>query len=356
MIIIVIIVVLIVIILSWWLVIDYADSQMKLKKKLLPTPRILVEACDKIGIPYEILNRKEIIINDRIKFRGAISNLNPKKSVAIAINKRRCSTLLNANGIPVPKFQAYPGLKSQKDVDHICDDLKISYPLVVKPACGQSGIQVHVGIQDETELRNVLNSLRNLKDDKIKCDEVMIEEFCEGDNYRFLFLDDKLLDVVMRREPIVIGDGKSTLMELISNWNRYRKTLRLYPMKVDWNYLSKNGYTDKSIIGRGKKFSVKQICGSCVFDHIKYGIDKIHPKLIENFKRIGEITGLRLYGLDVMATDLSKLGNAKINEVNSAPSMRVHYFRDRGYLDKYTDLDIPIRFIKILVDDDYLKN
>lgn len=342
----------IILIIVFFLCVVYIDHRLETEiiEHMYPTPRIIMEVCDKIGVPYTIVSEKEIIIgtNYEIKFVGSISNLNSRQGVLLAINKRKCSKLLADLDISVPKFQAYPGLKSEEDIDKIINNFKIDYPLVVKPVCGQSGIHVYVGIKNETNLRNILRNYINLHHKNIKCDEMMIEEFVEGDNYRFLFYNGYLLDVVKRGIPYVKGNGESTLKELIDEWNVYRKKNRLKPMQVDWKYLNENGTTKSTIIPDGINFIVKQICGSCVFDHIKYNPKFVHPSYIKEYEKVGKIMHLKLYGLDVIATDLSKLGNAKINEVNSAPSMRIHYYRNYGYLDVRVDLDVPTRLIKLI--------
>ena len=317
---------------------------------LLPTPKIMVEACEKNGIPYKIMDKKHIEIGDgktKLKFAGAVSNLNKSRPRHLAMNKRKCSSLLRELDIPVPKYQNYPGLKSEKDVERIINNLSIPYPLVVKPACGQSGVHIHVGIENESQLRKVLKSYIDLHHRKIKCDEVMVEEFVRGDNYRVLCYEDRILDIIKREIPYVIGDGKTSLGDLIKEWNTYREEFELYPMKVDWEYLKKQGIDRSTVIEDGIKFTVKQICGCCVCNYVKIDINSVHPKYLEDFKRVNKVTGLKFSGLDVIATDLSRYPNAKINEVNSAPSMRCHYFRDEGYLDRHRDLSIAIKLLEL---------
>jgi cyanophycin synthetase len=325
----------------------YNNDDNEIKEHLLPTPKIMVEACDKNGIPYLIKDKKTIIIDDKIRFIGSVSNINSYRPRHIVMNKRECSALLEENHIPVPKFQAYPGLKSVEDVERIVRSLNISYPLVVKPACGQSGVHIYVGVSNEEDLRAILKKLFNLQHRKIKCDEMMIEEYVPGDNYRLLYYGDKLLDVVKREIPYVIGDGKTRLGELIEKWNAYRKEFELYPMQVDWKNLKKRGIDKNTVIQHGVKFTVKQICGCCVCNYVKYDPKKIHPSYLKEFKKVNDVTGLKFSGLDVIATDLSRPNNAKINEVNSAPSMRVHYFRDNGYLQRQRDLEIPIELMRL---------
>lgn len=354
-----VLVVLVVFFIAWYLCADYLyysnqREQIFVKEsmeRMIPTPKIMTRACDYLNIPYKVESRFEIDIdNGKLKFNKAITNLNPVKSRLLTMNKRKCSTALDRANIAVPKFQAFPGIKSEQDIDRILQELEIEYPLVVKPACGSSGVFVRIGVESDEELRDILNSYINLNHRKIKCSEIMIEELVQGENYRILCLGDKILDIIKREIPYVIGDGKTNLAKLVEKWDAFRKEFDLYPMQVDWESLEKDGILGSTIVPNGQKFTVTQICGCCVCNYIKLDLNSIHKSYVDEFRRVNGVLGLGFSGIDVMATDLTRPGNAKINEVNSAPSLRPHYYRDTGYMSRERDLQVPVDILKMVVE------
>ncbi len=52
---------------------------------------------------------------------------------------------------------------------------------------------------------------------------LLIEHQLGGDVHRLLVLDGKLLDTVRRRRPSVVGDGRSSLRELVALENARRR-------------------------------------------------------------------------------------------------------------------------------------
>jgi D-alanine-D-alanine ligase-like ATP-grasp enzyme len=47
--------------------------------------------------------------------------------------------------------------------------------------------------------------------------DVMIEEFVPGDNYRVLILSGRILNIIKRNRLHVVGDGKSTVAQLLDH-------------------------------------------------------------------------------------------------------------------------------------------
>src|SRR5579864_9085295 len=88
---------------------------------------------------------------------------------------------------------------------------------VIKPAGGTGGgAGVTTGIRSPWALaRAACASSRH-------GGQVLIEQQVPGHNYRLLYLDGELIDAVRRDPPAVIGDGRSTVLELVRAANQAR--------------------------------------------------------------------------------------------------------------------------------------
>ncbi|GAB3279360.1 hypothetical protein GCM10027347_54020 [Larkinella harenae] len=111
--------------------------------------------------------------------------------------------------IPVPRGNV---VRSEKDLQHALRHL--DFPLVVKPLNGNHGRGVTTNIQSVEALYTAFLLAKK------QSEEVLVEQFVEGDDYRLLVIDYKLYAVAKRVPARVIGDGFSTIRQLVDQANR----------------------------------------------------------------------------------------------------------------------------------------
>lgn len=108
--------------------------------------------------------------------------VNEVQAFEAARNKRRTREVMNAAGLPTPRF--YKLL----DASHLDKAIEtVGFPAVIKPALGSSSFGV-MPVADEDELRNKYASLVGLMDpeeDSVwkESTEVVMEEFYDGDEF-----------------------------------------------------------------------------------------------------------------------------------------------------------------------------
>src|SRR5699024_1392274 len=113
------------------------------------------------------------------------------------------------NNVPIPRSMLF---QSHISINEIINKTKLlSYPLVVKPTDGSSGQGVIVNINTEEVLRSSIKHLRG----KLNYKNLIVQEHIEGDELRFYVLNGKVLAVTNRRPANIVGDGQSTIAELI---------------------------------------------------------------------------------------------------------------------------------------------
>src|SRR5262249_31310621 len=120
---------------------------------------------------------------------------------------------LSASGLPVPEHLEFEAANLAPAAAFL---QRGPTPCVVKPVgdSGGSGV-TSSGRTQEQLMRAGMGAWRI--DDRL-----LIERQIPGENYRFLFLDGVLLDVVRRRPPRVTGDGRSTVEQLVEAENERR--------------------------------------------------------------------------------------------------------------------------------------
>jgi hypothetical protein len=208
--------------------------------------------------------------------------------------------------------------------DLVClTDLEIeglSFPLIVKPNIGFKGYKV-VKVYNMDELQTYIN-------DCDKNREWLIQEFLNFDcEYSLLFHrvpgTDKcgISSLVEKIYPFVTGDGKSSLSDLIENYE--------------------NPFMDREVVRRrwqSQYKSVPKIGVKIILDEIGnyargskfYNIgDKIDQELIAATKNyFQEVDGLDFFRMDFKADSLNayKKGRFKILEVNGAKSEPIHIY------------------------------
>jgi len=206
---------------------------------------------------------------------------------------------------------------------------EIGRPLVIKPVGGTGGGQgVTTGITDAKSLRRAARFASRFNPDLIA------EEQIEGASYRLLYLDGRLIDAVRRDPPRVVGDGKSTIRQLMKAETRRRLKERpftaLSPLRLDCdaqNYLRSHGLSPSKVPAAGEIIVVKHAINenSAAENHIVR--NEVHPATAALGAKLAQNLGVRLAGVDVLCKSISQpltRANGLIGEVNTTPGLHHH--------------------------------
>ena len=123
-----------------------------------------------------------------------------------------------------------------------------------------------------------------------------------GNDYRILMLDDKIIGVIERATPVVVGDGKRTLLQLINKHKYSDYKTHTY----DRNLIKEQNCDLNTIIPKNKEILltyVKNYHNGAQLNIVP--IESIHEDNIELFKNINKTTNMRLSGIDFISKDLS---------------------------------------------------
>ena len=202
--------------------------------------------------------------------------------------------------------------------------------IVVKPAGGTGGGRgVTTGITGLDALRKAARYASRYDSN------LLAEEFIAGESYRLLYLDGECLDAVHRQSPVLTGDGKHTIRQLMKIENAKRlagaPVTALSPLKADrdcQNKLARQGLALSTVLEAQRTIVVKQAVNENDNTRNHSVRARVHPGTIALGERIVTSIGVRLAGLDLICQDISQPledGNGCFNEINTTPGLHHHY-------------------------------
>lgn len=253
----------------------------------------------------------------------------PQEAVKICINKNLTKEYLLKAGVPTPEGRAFNVVQSREEIITYAD--KLGFPLVIKPVDGTGGHGVIANISDKTEF---LKALSYVTED-LNYKDIIVEKHFEGIDSRVYVIEDKVIGAIKRVQPHVVGDGISTIADLIRLREEERSknpALHGRKMKIDnevHHLINQQGYAMDSIPKKGEKVLLK------TKSNVSSGGESIDitDELSDEIKQIAidagkAIPGLVQYGVDLMIN--FENNTASVIEINSRPHITAQLFPEEG--------------------------
>ena len=299
-----------------------------------PSTAAIVEEAVKRGIPVTRLgSASRILLGHGVhqkKMEATIAGTTSSIAVELACNKAETKIVLNDAGIPVPTGVAVKHISELEDAVR-----ELGFPVVVKPVDGNHGKGATINIATLSQAREAFQAASRFSA------KVLVERYIKGFDFRFLVINYKLVAVAKRTPASVIGDGVSTIRQLIDreNCNPERGTGHdkvLTKIIIDdstHDVLAERGLSLRSVAKRDEVVYLKHTANLSTGGTSTDVTDLVHPHNAALAERIARIVGLDICGIDIMAPDietpLSKNGGAVL-EVNAAPGLRMHLAPSEG--------------------------
>ncbi|GAB4171945.1 MAG: hypothetical protein Fur006_00460 [Coleofasciculaceae cyanobacterium] len=243
--------------------------------------------------------------------------------------KDDCKAVLNTLGFPVPKGDV---VVTRKDALIVAE--RIGYPVAVKPVAGHKGIGVTAAVQHADELEFAFDRAVEAIPEEQPI-EVIVEKSIKGSDFRLLCVNGRFVAATERRPASVVGDGHSTIAELIERENRkpQRTDSATSPLgKIQWDeamerYLDEQELSPDSVIEQGRTVYLRKVAnlssGGLSIDATR----SVHPDIIILAQDIAQHFKLTCLGIDVIAESLAKSWKSSefsIIEINAAPGISMH--------------------------------
>ncbi|HEY9813578.1 MAG TPA: cyanophycin synthetase [Candidatus Sericytochromatia bacterium] len=264
------------------------------------------------------------------QIRGVATTFNCDSHLDSDFTTRKddCKTFLNTLGFPVPKGDIAFSLEEAKGIAR-----KIGYPVAVKPVAGHKGIGVTADVNAE-ELSFAFDSaIASIPENETK--EVIIEKSISGVDFRLLCVNGRFVAATERRPASVVGNGKSSIAELIESENQTRArkdtpTSPLGKIKCDEAmeiYLKEQNLSLDSVIESGRIIYLRKVANLSAGGLSVDATSIVHPDNIILAQDIAQHFQLTCLGIDVIALNINqswKDGDFGILEINSAPGIFMH--------------------------------
>ena len=304
--------------------------ELRESERLGPSTGSIVEEAASRGIPWFRLNKYSLCqlgygANQK-RIQATVTSETSSIGVELACDKEDTKYLLEQAEVEVPRGDI---IRRERSLEEACR--YVGYPLVIKPVDGNHGRGITVDIQNYDD---ALEAYGNAKDSS-RSGAIIVEKFITGEDYRLLVINNVLTAAALRTPAHVIGDGKSTIQELVDKVNEdprrgYGHENVLTMIKI--NDLTKTiikdaGYTVDSVIPEGERLLLKDTANLSTGGTAEDVTDIMHPANVAMAERISKIIDLDICGIDVMTSDISKplseTGGAVL-EVNAGPGFRMH--------------------------------
>ena len=177
-----------------------------------PTTWSIVKEAKSRGIPFIRLNEDSYIqlgygANQK-RIQASITCHTSAIAVEAADEKTRVKAYLKKSGIPVPNGQV---VSTEEEAIAVFNE--IGAPVVVKPDVGNHGNGSTINITDLDQLKKAFQAAQAYHPD------VIVEEYVDGGDFRLLVIDGKFIAAARREPAHIIGDGKSSIKNLIQKIN-----------------------------------------------------------------------------------------------------------------------------------------
>lgn len=303
-------------------------------ERLGPSTGSIIAEAQSRGIPWIRLNKYSLCqlgygANQK-RIQATVTSETSSIGVEIACDKEDTKYLLEQAEVPVPKGDI---VKTERGLEDAVK--RIGYPLVIKPINGNHGRGITCDIDNWEDALVAFTAAKEISR------SVIVERNIKGDDYRLLVIDHKLVAAANRTAAHVIGDGKSTIQELIDKTNQdprrgYGHENVLTNITVNdmtLNILKDKGYTVDTVIANGEFLKLKDTGNLSTGGTAEDVTDIVHPFNVFMAERISRIIGLDICGIDIMTTHIDKplteTGGAVL-EVNAAPGFRMHLAPSSG--------------------------
>ncbi|HEM3724720.1 TPA: bifunctional glutamate--cysteine ligase GshA/glutathione synthetase GshB [Streptococcus suis] len=306
----------------------------------LSTQMILFDAIQ-LGLNVEILDEEDQFLKlwhgDHVEYIKN-GNMTSKDNYVIPLamaNKVVTKKILDQAGFPVPAGAEF----TNKEEALRYYGQVASSAIVVKPKSTNFGL----GISIFQEPASLVDYEKALDIAFSEDSHVLVEEFVAGTEYRFFVLDGKCEAVLLRVAANVVGDGSSTIRELVDQKNQdplrgrdHRSPLEIINLgDIELLMLEQQGYTPDTVLPEGVQAFLR---GN---SNISTGGDSIDmtDQMDQSYKQLAAdmatAMGAWACGVDLIIPDRAKPAskdepNCTCIELNFNPAMYLHTYTYAG--------------------------
>lgn len=283
--------------------------------------RVIIDEARRRGIAVEVEDEKAglftLMLGSRsISCRESLSDLTSAVAMSRCDDKALTRRLLRQADIEVPDQI----LAGSDEINR--NFLEKHTRIVVKPVRGEQGRGVFVDLRTADAVGRAVETARE------QCDQVLLEEFVEGEDLRIIVIDGAVVAAALRRPAEVIGDGSRTIATLIEKQSRRRAAATggegSIPLDDETTRcLADAGYGKDDVLPEGMRLSVRKTANLHTGGTIHDVTAKLHPVLADAAIRAARALSMPVVGFDFMVEGPNQ-PYYRVIEANERPGLANH--------------------------------
>ena len=303
---------------------------------LNPYARIVADEALRRGVTVEVVDARagEIRLSHggrSLVTRESLSELTTAVAMSRCDDKRHTRRILARAGLPVAAGRD----ATFDDADH--DFLADAGEVVVKPARGEQGMGITVGVTDDEELDEAVALARTY------CPEVLIEERVPGDDLRIVVIDHEVVAAALRRPAAVVGTGRHTVRDLVEAQSRRRAAATGGESSIPLDdetarTVQAAGYSLDDVLPEGEHLAVRRTANLHTGGTIHDVTAELHPDLAAAAVEASLAIGIPVTGLDMIVPRVDGPDGVFI-EANERPGLANH--EPQPTAERFIDLLFP---------------
>lgn len=317
----------------------YPELDMELSTKLL------MQSAQRNGYLVDVESESQNIIkissNEKSEYviQATKTNLDGYANILLMENKFMTKKILSEYNINVPKGIL---LKRGEQLQETFES-----KVVVKPLDTNFGLGISICDGDDAQaLEHSIKYAFNYSD------EIIIEEYISGEEYRFLVIDGVVESIVTRKNANVIGDGVNNIEQLIDIKNQselrsvgYKTPLEKIKIDDDLKRVVANqGFNLKTIVPVAHKVTLRDTSNVSQGGDSHEVFDIIPSFYKQEAANAAKALGVKICGVDMIIDQQTK--EFAIIEVNFNPAIHMHMYPYSG-----KSRDVATKILEVLFKD-----
>lgn len=305
--------------------------------RLNPYARIIVDEARRRGIAVDVTDADAGLF--RLTFGGrsiacreSLSELTSAVAMSICDDKRLTRRIVAQAGVAVPAQMAN-GTAAERAAF-----LTAQGAVVVKPARGEQGQGIAVDLCTPDDVEVAVRAARAL------CPDVLLETYFEGEDLRLVVIDYVVVAAALRRPARIIGDGQTTIRDLIAAQSRRRAAATGGESRIPMDgeterCLAAQGFGLDDIAPEGARIPVRRTANLHTGGTIHDVTGETHPVLIAAAIAAARAIEIPVTGIDLMVKSPREPDYIFI-EANERPGLANH--EPQPTAARFVDLLFPL--------------
>ncbi|WP_434742935.1 N-acetylglutaminylglutamine synthetase [Micromonospora sp. SH-82] len=304
--------------------------------ELNPYAKIVADEAMRRGIRVEVTDPiwGELRLSNggrTVHTRESLSELTSAVAMSRCDDKRVTRRILTSAGLDVPR-----GRTATRD-DGDAAFLAEAGPVVVKPARGEQGNGITVGVRTPEALADAVDLAARF------CPEVLIEEMCTGEDLRVIMVNHEVVAAAVRRPAAITGDGVHSIEELIERQSRRRAAAtggesRIPVDDMTREVVNEAGYAMEDVLPQGELLTVRRTANLHTGGTIHDVTEELSPAIVEACVAASRALDIPVTGLDLLVPAHDRPEYVFI-EANERPGLANH--EPQPTAERFVDLLFP---------------